>query len=89
MAIGSEPVAELVTGHTKWIDLPSGELFDARAIGSKSKRIARYQMDLRTIGGFHMRLVIEAMAGINPTIGAPANGIDHAVRIASCIEWSE
>ncbi len=68
---------------------PLVKLFDMRSISTKAKRVARDQMNLGAIGGFDMRLIVETMTGIKPTIGSLSNGIDHAVSVARRIERPE
>ena len=86
MAIRSKPVAELISGHTKWIHLAVSKLFYARSIFFKAKCVARYQMNTRTILGRDLRLIAEPVTGIDPTISAITQGVDHAVCITTRIE---
>ena len=88
MAVGVEPVSKRVEGHAEGVHLPPGDLLDGRAIGPEAVGVARVQLedDVPFTAELHARLVAEAMVRIHPAVGAEAERVLVAMRVAE-IEW--
>ena len=83
VAIGGELVAEGVEAHPEGVDLPPGNLLDRRAVGLEAVGVSRLhrQDDLPLSMELDFRVVAEAVAGVDPAIGAQAERVLIAVGI--------
>src|SRR5207244_126735 len=86
VAVGGEDVEVFVKAHAERIDLPVREVLDAAAVELKAERVAGLHVNFVPIAAFDAAVVIEAVAGIDPTVPAAAKAVDHAVRIAAGVE---
>ena len=81
MAVRRVLVAPRVERQAERVDLSPRDLFDARSVFAKTKRVSAVHRDLTPVGSANVRRVPESMAGVDPTVDPPREGIGHPVRV--------
>ena len=83
MAIGGELVAEGIEAHPEGVDLSPGDLLDRGAIGLEAVGVPRLHRedDLSLPLELDLRIVAEAVAGIDPAIGSEPERVLIAVGV--------
>ena len=83
VAVGGVEVEPRVEGHAERVHLPAGEDLDAAAVRAEAERVARTASCISWPSlPFTVRVVGEAVAGVDPAVGHQRERVDHAVRVA-------
>ena len=89
MTVSRIKIAPVVRGQAERIHLTGSPLFDVRAVVAETESVAGGEFDVAAVGCGYVRLIVEAMASVDPTVGTASQAVDHAVSVARRIEWTE
>ncbi len=82
VAVARVQVAQRVERQPERVDLAVGDVFGVRAVGPHPVGVARLHLDRPVVLSLHLRVVGEAVAGVDPAVEAPGEGVGHAVGVA-------
>ena len=82
VAIARVEIAQRVERQTEGIDLAVRHIFGVRTVGPHPVGVTRVHRDRPLVLALHGRVVGEAVAGIDPAVEAPGEGVGHPVRVA-------
>ena len=82
VAVARVEVAQRIERQAERIDLAVREVLGVRAVGPHPVGVARAHRDRPPVLALHGRVVGVAVAGVDPAVEAPGEGVGHAVRVA-------
>ena len=83
VAIGRIEIAQRVERQPERIDLAVGEILGVRPVGPHPVGVARLACWIGLmVLALDLRIVVKAVAGIDPAVETPGKRVGHAVRVA-------
>ena len=88
MTIRAEKITETIKGEPEGVDLAIGKSLHSRTVEAHAKHIAGTQTNPVPVSPGDLGDVVEPVAGVEPAVETPGEGIAHAVGVALVTEWA-